>query len=514
MLRRFRGPKRASKTEQKKLVQNAKELQKDPMKIVPECQGSCLLCKFGRVKRKVKKIEKVKEDKESLKKYAKRGPGLSKALAGTLLLAIAEEAPRLGTARTPKGSLSYAKRGSARSNRLIGVQHFDDPNLRLIAYTKEAKKGYFLYSVGDKVICTGKKDDPPEPFVNDSIANSSYRFKSKNDKYYCRSAYRGKERTHFELYWRSSDKRFIIDSRCANKKSNLFMELVSGMISKDNSESFSIQAEYIMDCRADCDNCRFENSLGVKSDLKEDYFGGKISDDKFIQRFEDDSFNKIKKRETVYAIGNRCYGKDVRKFLSDLRYEDWEEPAVKAAIKGTEGLVLESGTVNEFFTKLWREHGLRAVLAVIRDKRKAKKIYEKYDIDETMPRDILKKALEIKKQDEKLSSLPEFKSLPPKAKLADEIAKVYKVEGKESAIQKLEDFEISDTRMRSIAYGFMKALGEGSSIQWKYSESEVESGEFMEEYIKKLLDATGEEYARALQDLLKMSGSTEDIEVK
>ncbi|MFW5904483.1 MAG: hypothetical protein ACOCTK_03345, partial [Candidatus Saliniplasma sp.] len=130
MLRRFRGPKRASGTEQRKLVNNARELQKNPMKIVPECQGNCLLCKFGRVKRKVKKIEKYKEDEDTLKKYAKRGPGLSKALAGTLLLAIAGKAPRLGTTRTPRGEVSYAKRGSARKNRLVGLQHFDDPNLR------------------------------------------------------------------------------------------------------------------------------------------------------------------------------------------------------------------------------------------------------------------------------------------------------------------------------------------------------------------------------------------------
>jgi len=514
MIRRFRGPKRASKTEQKKLVQNAKDLQKDPMKIVPECQGSCLLCKFGRVKRKVKKIEKYKNNEEALKKYSKRGPGLSKALAGTLLLAIAGKAPRLGTARTPKGEVSYAKRGSANSKRLIGLQHFDDPNLRLIAYTKEAKKGYYLYSVGDRVVCTGKKDDPPEEFVKESISNSSYKFVSENNVFYCSRSFKEREKTYFELKWRSADRSFYIDSHCSKTNSNLFMELVNGMISKDNSRSFKINAEYKMDCRADCDNCRFGGDISLRSDLKDDYFSGKISDDKLIDLFEKDSFNAVKKKENVYAIGNRCYGKDITGFLKEMRYESYEEPAVKAAVKGTDGLVLESGTVNEFFSKLWDKNGFNAIHALINDKQRAMALYEKYDISETHPREILKKALKIKQKNEKLSSLPEFKELPPKAKLADDLARTYKIEGKESAVKKLEDIEISDTRMRSLAYGFMKAFGEGDSLRWKYSKSEVESGEFMEEYISTLLDADGDDYAQALKDLLKISGSTKEIEVK
>ncbi|MGM0405829.1 MAG: hypothetical protein ACQEQM_06790 [Thermoplasmatota archaeon] len=514
MIRRFRGPKRASKTEQKKLVQNAKDLQKDPMKIVPECQSSCLLCKFGRVKRKVKKIEKYKDDEETLKKLSKRGPGLSKALAGTLLLAIAGKAPRLGTAMTPKGEVSYAKRGSAKKKRLIGLQHFYDPNLRLIAYTKEAKKGYYLYSVGDRVVCTGKKDDPPEDFVKDSINGSSYNFHEKNDVYYCSKSSQKKNKTYFELLWGSSGKRFIIDTSCAKRSTNLFMELVSGMISKDNSNSFKIKAEYMMDCRSDCKTCRFGEYTSVESELEDDYFNGNISDNKLLKTFEEDSFNKVKKKENVYAIGNRCYGKDIAAFLDELRYEDHEKPAVEAVVKGTDGLVLESGTVNEFFSKLWAKKGINAINALINDKKTAKKLYEKYDIDETHPREILKMALKIKQKNEKLSNLPEFKKLPPKAKLADELARTYKIEGKKSAVKRLEDFEIRDTRMRSLAYGFMKAFGEGDSLRWKYSESEVESGEFMEDYIKTLLDAEGEGYARALKDLLKISGSTKEIEVK
>ena len=514
MMRRFRGPKRASKTEQKKLVQNAKDLQKDPMKIVPECQGRCLLCKFGRVKRKVKKIEKYKDDEETLKKLSKRGPGLSKALAGTLLLAIAGKAPRLGTAMTPKGEVSYAKRGSAKKKRLIGLQHFDDPNLRLIAYTKEAKKGYYLYSVGDKVVCTDKKDDPPEDFVKESITGSSYNFHGKNDVYYCSKSSQKKNKTYFELLWGSAGKRFIIDTSCAKKNTSLFMELVSGMISKDNSNSFKIKAEYKMDCRSDCKNCRFGEYTSVESELEEDYFDGKISDDKLLGSFEEDSFEKVKQKENVYAISNRCYGKDIAAFLDELRYEDHEKPAVKAVVKGTDGLVLESGTVNEFFSKSWDRKGIDAIDALINDKKTAKELYEKYDIYKTHPREILKRAVKIKQKNEKLSNLPEFKKLPPKAKLADELARTYKIEGKESAVKKLEDFEISDTRMRSLAYGFMKAFGEGDSLRWKYSESEVESGEFMEDYIKTLLDAEGEDYAGALKDLLKISGSTKEIEVK
>ncbi len=161
MSMRFRrGPRKASKIQKKNLIENAKSLAEDPMKVIPECQDSCLFCKFGRAKRKIKKIVKYADNEKKLKKYANRGPDLSQAVAGTILFGIQEKAKKITTAKSPQGEIAYAKKGGATKKRLVGVQHFDDPKKRLIAFSKEAQKGYYFYSFDDKVVCTGKKPQP------------------------------------------------------------------------------------------------------------------------------------------------------------------------------------------------------------------------------------------------------------------------------------------------------------------------------------------------------------------
>lgn len=42
----------------------------------------------------------------------------------------------------------------------------------------------------------------------------------------------------------------------------------------------------------------------------------------------------------------------------------------------------------------------------------------------------------------------------------------------------------------------------------------IESGEYLSDYVKKLLNSEGMEYANALQELIKMSGSTSMLTLK
>ena len=505
------GPKRASQTEQKKLVNNAKKLAENPSKVIPECRDNCFLCKYRSDEKKIKKIAKYKDNEERLDKYSKRGPDLAKAVAGTLLLAIQEKAPLLARAQTPQGQISFAKRGNADKERLIGIQHFQDPTLRLLAYSKEAKKGYYFYSWKDNIVCTGKNDKPPEEFVKDTLLSLPYNLKKSKNKVFCKGISKKKENSYFILNWKPTDYELYIDTNCAKREVNLFASLSSNMMSSDNSRSFELDAEYKLKCESDCKTCRFDVDVPLSDELKEKYFQGQLSDITLLDKYEKDGWSVIKKESSIYAIGDRCYGNNMGDFLSTFRFEDWEEPALRKIVERANGIVLEEGTVNELLKDSWDDMGVEAINEIIDDEELSKKIFDEYKDKSKLPREILREALNRKKRREKLSSLPEFKNLPPKAKFANEAAKIYKTEGKDEVLKYIENQELGNTRMKSLAYGFLKALGEGQSSKWKYEDSEIESGEFMSEYVQKLLNAEGEEYAQSLKTLLKMSGSTASI---
>jgi len=502
-----RGPRKASKIQKRNLIENAKSLAEDPMKVIPECQDSCLFCKFGRAKRKIKKIEKYADNEKRLKKYAKRGPDLSQAVAGTILFGIQEEAKKITTAKSPKGEIAYAKKGGATKKRLIGVQHFDDPKKRLIAFSKEAEKGYYFYSYDDKVVCTGKKPQPPKKFVKTAIEKIPYKISKEEDKYAC--GHIKKDRGSLNLYWESADKTFSICEDCAEDTVNLFKIITDCMLSPDNSKSFSLEGRIGLRCGGDCESCMLSRDIPVSDDLTERYFNT-LSDQEFITLYSEESRSVLKEEKKIFIIGDACYGKDKKAFLKNLAHEQWERPALKELIKRTEGAVLDEGTVNEFLELYWEEHKIEVLRAIFDDKGSIEEVLSR----DIRPREKLRELKDIKKKKEEMDTLPEFKKLPPEAEFADNITRVYKVKGQDEAINEIENHNLSKTRLKSIAYGFYIVFGKGDSKRWKYEDSEVESGEFLSEHIEELLNSEGEDYAEKLQKVVKMSGSTNVVVLK
>lgn len=506
---RSRNPKRASAVQEKKLIKTAKDIAENPLRVIPKCEGSCLLCKYSRDEKKIKKIKKYKDDVDKLKRYAKRGSDLSKAVAGAMLLAKQEKAPLLARARTPEGELVFAKRGKAEKERLIGVQHYNDPKVRLLTYSPESKKGYYFYSIGDHVVCTGKEDKPPEEFIENAVEEAPYNFKKEDRAYTCGHTSDEYDESYLELDWPGADKKFLVCSDCAEKDENLFISITSKMISPDNSKSFSVNANYKMECSSDCERCISKSDIQVSNELKEKYFG-KLSDRGFLNEFRKEAFNKLESRSDLFAVGERCYGKDKKAFVSDLKYEEWEKPVLRAIITRLDGIVLQEGTVNELLNKVWSRYGKLAIKSLIDDDDVVEEYYEKVEEGEK-PRDVLREVIDYKEKRKKLKDIPEFKELPSKAKFAHDVTIKYKTEGAKEAVKFIENKKIQNTRMKSLAYGFLVAFGKESSHQWKYSETEIESGEHLSIYIDDMLDSTGEQYAEKLQRLLKESGSTASI---
>ena len=65
---------------------------------------------------------------------------------------------------------------------------------------------------------------------------------------------------------------------------------------------------------------------------------------------------------------------------------------------------------------------------------------------------------------------------------------------------------------KSLAFAFLLVFGKAQDKKWKYSSVEIEYGEFLKDYAKRLLDSDSNSYHKNLQGLLTASGSSENIE--
>jgi hypothetical protein len=68
------------------------------------------------------------------------------------------------------------------------------------------------------------------------------------------------------------------------------------------------------------------------------------------------------------------------------------------------------------------------------------------------------------------------------------------------------------TKAKSISYAFLLALNKAKDKKWKYSQVEIEYGEFLSKYAKNLLDSKPEKYHKNLRELILASGSNENID--
>ena len=118
--------------------------------------------------------------------------------------------------------------------------------------------------------------------------------------------------------------------------------------------------------------------------------------------------------------------------------------------------------------------------------------------------------MNYKERQKVLSQLPNYKSLPSLAKFADSVARTYKTFGEKETFVEIKK-RPDNPKAKSIAYAFLLAFGKGQDKKWQYSQIEIEYGEFLKEYAKKLLDSKPKGYNKALKDLLTASGSEEKI---
>jgi hypothetical protein len=156
----------AAKSMEKKLIENAKKLRDDPYLVLPDYDDNYSKKYFDKIKKNFDKINRFNEDIKKLEKLANKR-GLEGAFAGTLLLANSEKAPYLGVAKFPTGDVSYAQRGRAEKEKLIAIQYFDHPVLRLLGIKDIAqKRKLHIYSWDEGYVSTGLNANPPPEFVN------------------------------------------------------------------------------------------------------------------------------------------------------------------------------------------------------------------------------------------------------------------------------------------------------------------------------------------------------------
>ena len=215
----------AAKSMEKKLVENAKKLRDDPYLILPEYSDNYSKKYFDKIKKNLDKVSRFKDDVSKLEKLSNKRD-LGGALAGTLLIAHSEKAPYLAVSKYPTGDIAYAQRGRADREKLIAIQHFDNPILRLLGVKDIVlKKRLHVYSWDEGFVSTGLEAKPPEEFIDFLMKKINLRYKEgiatcgdiKPEVVKKKEIYK---KNYLRIYWKSADTFLAICEDCAKSSKN------------------------------------------------------------------------------------------------------------------------------------------------------------------------------------------------------------------------------------------------------------------------------------------------------
>jgi hypothetical protein len=495
----------APKSQEKYLIDNAKKLRDDPCLVLPSGTDDCLRY-FQKLRKQLKKIQQYKDDEGKLEKLANK-KGLDGALAGTLLLAISEKAPFLAALTFPTGEVSYAQRGKADKEKLIAVQHFDDPVYRLRGIKDLVyKKKLHVYSWDDGYVCTGKEARPPTEFIKFVFSKLSFPAtdyiitcphiptKTAKDNEYLTLNY-------LRIEWKPAHTIVAVCENCAKNTKNTMFTISKYILQRNLSDDFTIEVMTQVGKHSDLSDTQ-------KTRLLQRYLSGELTDTEFIKQAAKSHEASVRAgEEKILVLDGVSYGTDVDGFIHALNPTAYEQEALAFILgKTTEPLIVSKVTPNKILERYWQQYGKDYLVSIIDDPAMAESLFH---LDDT-PSVIITHAYEYKQRKSILANLPQYPSLPPLASFADCVARTYKTFGDKNA--SIEIKKHPDTpKGKSIAYAFLLALGKAADVKWQYSKEEIEYGEFLMPYTKKLLAAESLEYHTALQDLLNASGSSETL---
>ena len=455
---------------------------------------------------------------------ASSGDHIARAYAGTLMLKAAGKAPYLASLKLPHGEVFYAMRGNAKKEKLAGMQWFDHPVYRLLLYLDMTVKRPFFhfYSTRDTLYCSCKEPQPPREYVDFALQHLKGNLSEvEKDVWACPhmdvkalKASEPVDDTYLRVEWLSAAVVVGLCRRCARSgKGSILSSISQHMAIPRLGDDFQVDVLHRLEGSRDCALWDRLSNLPLEKENEESYIKSALDDAGLIERHLKTIEEELRAHHGPHFIlEDRCYCDDAKAFVEALSPSDEERVALEAILPLLERpIILERATPAKVLAELWDEHGEAALRAVVDGDEELMERYIDHPDVQSSPSTVLRRALVDHRNRTIIERLPRYGRLPSIAKFADAVARAYKTEGPEGALKTLERERGSDTRIKSVAYSFLLALGKEAAKKWQYDRTEMDFATFLKDKAVDLLEAEPGRYHDALQAILSATGSTERI---
>lgn len=450
--------KSTSKEKQREFIEHLKGLFENPTELIPECVDGGMFCNFNSYRKKVEAVQRS----DSYDKFSKTADQFLSGLSETYRILDSDSAPIFGMLKTPYGSIEYAKRGTTDESVLVGIQHYDNPLWRMLAFSSLAKtKGTRIYSSTNYYLGSCKNSSPGVDFFKDVLKDENVQFEDQDGDIVIPGSGHYMEVLHLNTV----KFRFY-----ENSSYNLLQSLLRHLITPDIGSDFSFKSEFLGDLMQDIP----QQALSL-------YVAGKMNDRTFLREVHDYRISEAIRRG-LYVIGDRGYT-STEEFVQDNTFKYVPEEILIGALRDYgKGIYMDSFSERKVLEIIWSATGSEILRQMFPDSDKSALSSLKGS-----PMDQIDGIVERTRIAEIKSDI-EVKAWSPDSQYLIDIIKNYFTLGKVKAIREAEKGTGNSNVRKAIFYTFLDCLGETRNREWQFSDTERDLSWKIKPYLSNILE--------------------------
>jgi hypothetical protein len=491
------GAKTATKDQERAYLERFRRLAEEPDLLVPRWAGPGSDPLDG-LRRDLRKVSARRESGFWLKWYG-RGKHLHSAYAQTLLVLRGGRIVSFAAMKFRGHDVKYILRGNGLRDKLIGLQNFDQPDVRLLAYLDLARRRRLvLVSSDDDFVAYPPGGPIPPETLQQLLLDAEVETHPHEDELRCVHAADGGMLLAYDLP--ELGRRVALCRACIRRLEGRFQDLVERHVLGPSGSLRVVRrargvGRNVHPPEAAAEADRLLQAAAEDAERKAKDFED-VRDEDLLDWTEEALLARLEERTGGYVLVDRdlwldAFAEAARRYGEDdlgqrALAQAWQlsPPRVRTA----------DSTLNRLLEPTWAEHG-PAILHAL-----AGEALERHDVAplaELKPADAFAALGRRLKTEERFASYPRFDELPPPLRLAHDLFKAHRT-GDSAFFQRRLSDGVRDTSLKPLTLALARAFGQSAGIEWQYAPHEKDQALFWEPASRALARADPTTYVEAL----------------
>jgi hypothetical protein len=488
------------------IIDSVRAVRDNPDRAVPQCKGSCpLLCYFKRARKAVDRRHDMIGDEDKLERWSNWGNKLGRAYA--VALRIAEQGSDalefFQNVRTHEGEVPIAPWGSAPALAHVGMQHHLERGLRLLKAVPFIDEGEVVYATRKGLVCA-HDGEPPEETV-DMLVEGLPVGRASPNLARCEHIHdEFTDGTYIEIGWPSAGLRIRVCPECS--PGNLLGVMQQVMVTPQPLDIVDVDV-HLPRLRDPSGGSAPEADVHLPRSVLQAYVNGEQDDDGLVEEARRARYYELRQRDEPLVIhGKQVHKPPFDRFVDEIDPPEPQRSLVEAALERLQRpVVLDRGTPVELLEQIWEPLGEDVLVAVIGEE--GRQMYDPY-ADAGEIEQLLDGIRKERARQRVAEELPTYEEVPSPVDLAHETVRRLVGEGRDSAQQLLTS--APDPDKRAVGLALVEAL-DLPSRTWTVDGRTKDTASHLVPYVEELVEARGDAYHQALQELLRATGSTQEL---